>query len=69
MTDFHDLYSRKLTKPAEALRGLQRRCTILLGFFAAQPPALVEALAGLAAAGTFDELNVFYCNSAEVIRS
>jgi itaconate CoA-transferase len=60
MSDFKDLYRRKLTTPEEALHGLPRRSVILLGFFAAQPPSLVQALANGARAGSFDELRIYY---------
>jgi itaconate CoA-transferase len=60
VSNVQDLYSRKLTTPSEALRGLPERCSILLGFFAAQPPALVQALANGTKAGSFDEVRVYY---------
>jgi itaconate CoA-transferase len=60
MPDIQDLYRRKLTTPSEALRGLPERSSILLGFFAAQPPALVQSLANGAKAGLFSEVRVYY---------
>jgi itaconate CoA-transferase len=60
MADVHDLYRRKLTTPENALDGLPRRSTVLLGFFAAQPPSLVQALADRARAGHFDEVRIYY---------
>jgi itaconate CoA-transferase len=60
MSDIQELYRRKLTTPEEALRGLPKRASILLGFFAAQPPALVRALADSAKAGNFDEVRIHY---------
>src|SRR5262245_30850346 len=57
MSGFKDLYKRRLTTPQEALRGMPRRSVVLLGFFAAQPPLLVQALADGARAGNFDEIN------------
>jgi itaconate CoA-transferase len=60
MSDFKDLYRRKLTTPEESLRGLPRRSVVLLGFFAAQPPSLVQALADGARAGNFDEMRIYY---------
>ena len=60
MSDIHDLYRRKLTTPENALDGLPRRATVLLGFFAAQPPSLVQALADRARAGNFDEVRIYY---------
>jgi itaconate CoA-transferase len=60
MSNIQDLYRRKLIAPGEALRGLPKRSSILLGFFGAQPPALVKALADNAMAGSFDEVRVYY---------
>jgi itaconate CoA-transferase len=60
MSDIQMLYRRKLTTAGEALRGLPKRGSVLLGFFAAQPPALVQALAEDAKAGRFDEMRVYY---------
>jgi itaconate CoA-transferase len=60
MSDLKDLYRRKLTTPEESLRGLPRRSSVLLGFFAAQPPSLVQALADGARAGNFDEVRIYY---------
>ena len=63
MPDVQDLYRRRLTTPGDALRDLPRRCGVLLGFYAAQPPALVAALAERASTGGFDELRVDYMHS------
>jgi itaconate CoA-transferase len=60
MTDIHDIYRSRLTSPQDALRDLPRRCDVLLGFFAAQPPALVQALAERANAGSLDEVRMHY---------
>jgi itaconate CoA-transferase len=60
MSEFTDLYKRKLTTPQEALRDLPRQSVVLLGFFAAQPPLLVQALADGARVGDFDELRIYY---------
>jgi itaconate CoA-transferase len=60
MSNFKDLYRRKLTTSEESLRGLPRRSSVLLGFFAAQPPSLVQALADGARAGNFDEVRIYY---------
>jgi itaconate CoA-transferase len=60
MSDNQDLYRRKLTTPSQALCGIPRRCSVLLGFFAAQPPALIQALADEAKTGGFDEVRVYY---------
>ena len=63
MTDINDLYRSRLTSAPDALSGLPRHCSVLLGFFAAQPPALVQALADRAGAGEFDELRVHYMHA------
>ena len=63
MTSFLDLYRARLSTPQEALARLPLRCKVLLGFFAAQPPALVAALADKAAQGGFDELRVSYMHA------
>jgi itaconate CoA-transferase len=60
MPNIHDLYRSKLTTPENALHGLPRRATVLLGIFTAQPPALVQALANRAKAGEVDEALVYY---------
>ena len=61
MSNFKDLYRRKLTTSEASLRGLPRRSSVLLGFFAAQPPSLVQALADGARAGNFDECVFITC--------
>jgi itaconate CoA-transferase len=63
MPNIHDLYRSKLTTPADALRSLPRRASVLLGFFAAQPPSLVEAVADGARAGHFDEVRIYYMHA------
>ena len=60
MTKHEDLYRRRLTSPQAALRDLPKRCSVLLGIFSAQPPALVQALADRAKAGEVDEALVYY---------
>jgi len=63
MTDINDMYRSRLTSAQDALGALPRHCSVLLGFFAAQPPALVQALADRAGAGEFDELRVHYMHA------
>ncbi|AJC22570.1 acetyl-CoA hydrolase/transferase family protein [Pandoraea pulmonicola] len=63
MLDFHDAYQRKLMTPEAALGQLPRRAVVLLGFFAAQPPALIGALMERARSGLFDELRVYYMHA------
>jgi itaconate CoA-transferase len=64
MSNLKDLYCSKLTTATEALAQLPRRSTILLGFFAAQPPSLIDALAEGARAGRFDEVCIYYMHPA-----
>jgi itaconate CoA-transferase len=45
------------------LRDLPKRCSVLLGIFAAQPPALVQALADRAKAAEVDEALVYYMHA------
>jgi itaconate CoA-transferase len=63
MSNFQTLYRSRLTTPDAALRDLPKRCSILLGFFAAQPPALVQALADRVQAGELDEVLVLYMHA------
>jgi itaconate CoA-transferase len=63
MSDVRDLYRRRLTSPAEALRDLPKRCSVLLGMFTSQPPALVQAFADKARAGEIDEALLYYMHS------
>jgi itaconate CoA-transferase len=65
MTSSIDIYKSKLTTPEEALKGLSRRATVVLGFFAAQPPGLVGALAKAIEAGDFDEVRLVYMHATE----
>ena len=60
MSNYQDLYRSRLTSPQAALHDLPKRCTVLLGIFTAQPPALVQALANRAKAGEVDEALVYY---------
>ena len=69
MTEINDLYRSRLTSAGDALGALPRRCSVLLGFFAAQPPALVQALADRAGAGEFDELRVHYMHATPATTS
>src|SRR5262249_35100359 len=59
MIKHQDLYRSRLTSPELALRDLPKCCSILLGIHAAQPPALVRALADRAKAGGIDEAVVY----------
>ncbi|MCP3464638.1 MULTISPECIES: acetyl-CoA hydrolase/transferase family protein [unclassified Bradyrhizobium] len=63
MTKHEDLYRRRLTSPELALCDLPKRCSVLLGIFAAQPPALVRAFADRAKAGDLNEALVYYMHA------
>ena len=63
MTKHEDLYRRRLTSPQAALRDLPKRCSVLLGIFSAQPPALVQALSDRAKGGEVDEALVYYMHA------
>ena len=63
MANHEDLYRRRLTSPELALRDLPKRCSVLLGIFAAQPPALVQTLADRAKAGEIHEARVYYMHA------
>jgi itaconate CoA-transferase len=63
MSKHEDLYRRRLTSPQLALRDLPKRCSVLLGIHAAQPPSLVRALADRAKAGDLDEALVYYMHA------
>jgi itaconate CoA-transferase len=63
MSNVQDLYHRRLTTPAEALRNLPKRCSVLLGIFAAQPPALVQSFADRAKAGEIEEALLYYMHA------
>src|SRR5215471_15372688 len=63
MSNYQDLYRSRLTSPQLALRDLPKRCSVLLGIFTAQPPALVQALADRAKAGEVDEALVYYMHA------
>jgi len=58
-----DIYKSKLTTAEEVLKGLPRRATVVLGFFASQPPGVVSALGKAIAAGAFDEVRLIYMHS------
>lgn len=60
-----DLYKSKLTTAAEALKGWPRKCTVVLGFFASQPPSIVTEMGKAIAAGAFDEVRMVYMHATE----
>jgi itaconate CoA-transferase len=69
MNNFQDFYRRRVTSAEQALRDLPRRSSVLLGMFAAQPPALVQALANRARAGEIDEALLYYMHATPATSS
>jgi itaconate CoA-transferase len=63
MTKHEDLYRARLKSPELALFDLPKRCSVLLGIFTAQPPALVQALADRVKAGELDEALIYYMHA------
>jgi len=61
--DVQKLYRSKLTSADQALRDLPKHCSVLLGMFASQPPALVRAFTDRTKAGEIDEAVVFYMHA------
>ena len=64
MSRSQDLYRAKLTTAAEAITAVPRTCNIVLGAFSAQPPALMQALAGRVRAGMHDQIRLYYMGSS-----
>jgi itaconate CoA-transferase len=60
------LYQSKLTTPKQAVAAVPSGSRLSMGMFAAEPPALLKALADRAAAGAVDDLRVYYYESAEI---
>jgi itaconate CoA-transferase len=65
MIKHQDLYRSRLMTPQLALRDLPLDCSVLLGIHAAQPPALIRALADRAKAGDLDEARVYYMHATQ----
>ena len=64
--DARALYQSKLTTPAEAVATIPAGSRLSMGMFAAEPPALLRALADRAAAGEIDDLRLYYYESARI---
>ena len=58
------LYKSKLTTPEEAVAAIPSGSRLSMGLFAAEPPALLKALADRAAAGKVDDLRLYYFEAA-----
>jgi itaconate CoA-transferase len=60
------LYKSKLTTPAEAVATIPAGSRLSMGMFAAEPPALLKALADRAAADEIEDLRLYYYESAQI---
>jgi itaconate CoA-transferase len=58
------LYQSKLTTAAEAVSAIPSGSKLSMGMYAAEPPALLKALADRAEAGEIDDLKLYYYESA-----
>ena len=63
--DPQDLYRQKLTTPDAAAALIDSQSDVAMGMAAAEPPALLAALARRAEAGTLDGLRLWYFHSME----
>jgi itaconate CoA-transferase len=64
--DAFALYQSKLTTPEQAVGSIPSGSRFSMGMFAAEPPALLKALADRAAAGAVDDLRVYYYETARI---
>lgn len=64
--DAISLYRSKLTTPEEAVAAIPSGSRFSMGMFAAEPPALLRALADRAAAGAVEDLRVYYYETARI---
>ena len=64
--DANALYQSKLTTPEQAVEAIPSGTRLSMGMFAAQPPALLKALADRAATGAVDDLRVYYFEAARI---
>jgi itaconate CoA-transferase len=60
------LFQAKLTTPEQAVSTIPSSSRLSMGMFAAEPPALLKALADRAAAGAVDDLRVYYYETARI---
>jgi itaconate CoA-transferase len=64
--DARALYQSKLTTPAQAVATIPSGSRLSMGMFAAEPPALLQALADRATAGGVEDLRLYYYESARI---
>ncbi len=64
--DIAALYASKLTTPEQAAAAIPSGSRLSMGMFAAEPPALLKALADRAAAGEVGELRIYYYETAKI---
>jgi itaconate CoA-transferase len=64
--NFAALYASKLTTPDEAVAAIASGSRLSMGMFAAEPPALLKALADRATAGQLDDLRIYYYETAKI---
>ena len=64
--DANALYQSKLTSPAEAVSAIPPGSKLSMGLYAAEPPALLKALADRAAAGEVDDLRLYHYETARI---
>jgi itaconate CoA-transferase len=67
--DVTALYKSKLTTPAAAVGRIASGVNLSMGMAMTEPPALLKALAERAAAGSVDDLKVYYCESTRIAGS
>ena len=60
------LYRSKLTTPADAVGRIASGATLSMGMAMNEPPALLKALADRAAAGTVNDLKIYYFESTPI---
>nr|WP_172601546.1 itaconate CoA-transferase RipA/Ict [Yersinia pseudotuberculosis] len=66
MMDIRALYDEKLTTPEEAVSSIASGSHLSMGMFAAEPPALLKALADRATRGDIGDLRVYYFETAKI---
>ncbi len=64
--DIRALYDEKLTTPEEAVSSIASGSHLSMGMFAAEPPALLKALADRATRGDIGDLRVYYFETAKL---
>ncbi len=64
--NINQLYARKFTTPDKAVAAIPSGSTLSMGMFAAQPPALLQALARRAERGEVDNIRAYYYETARI---